>query len=146
MARIVVGVDGSPGAHAALQWAAQEASLRRATLEVVLVWQYPPFLDVWGPPPPPRHDLEAAAQATLDRVVGAIEGVEGVEVVASLVEGSPAEVLVTAGLDADMIVVGSRGHGGFTGLLLGSVSQYCVTHARCPVVVVPSKARSAEQH
>ncbi len=138
MARIVVGVDGSPGAYAALQWAAQEAHLRRATLEVVLVWQYPPFPDIWGPPPPPRHDLEAAAQATLDKVVGAIEGAEGVDVVASLVEGSPAEVLVTAALDADLVVVGSRGHGGFTGLLLGSVSQHLVTHSRCPVVVVPT--------
>lgn len=140
MARIVVGVDGSPGAYAALEWAVHEARLRNATLEVVLVWQYPPFPDIWGPPPPPRHELESAAQATLDSIVGAIEGADGVKVVASLVEGPPAEALVTAGIDADMIVVGSRGHGGFTGLLLGSVSQHCVTHARCPVVVVPRQS------
>ncbi|MCU0268827.1 MAG: universal stress protein [Acidimicrobiales bacterium] len=140
MGRIVVGVDGSEGARRALRFAAEEARLRGATLEVVMVWQYPTMttMPVYGVLPP-AEEMETSARATVRKIM-ADEGLDStsdpvaVEIVA---EGPPAKTLSTAATGADLLVVGSRGHGGFTGLLLGSVSHHCVSHATCPVVVVP---------
>lgn len=139
MSKIVVGVDGSPGSRAALRWAHDEARLRGATLEAVSVWQYPmsSSLTAFGTMPPPEdlgNDARGALLATLsEEGAGATDEVPVTTVVA---EGAPAAALLEAAKDADLLVVGSRGRGGFTGLLLGSVSQQCASHAACPVVVV----------
>jgi nucleotide-binding universal stress UspA family protein len=139
MGKIVVGVDGSPGSRAALRWAHEEARLRSATLEVVAVWQFPMMtsLPAFGAMPPPE-DLSGEAEASLKQAL-VDEGVvstDEVPVTTVVAEGAAAPSLLDAAADADLLVVGNRGHGGFTGLLLGSVSQQCVSHGPCPVVVV----------
>ncbi len=139
MSKIVVGVDGSVGSRAALRWAVAEARLRRAPLEVVSVWQFPVMttLPAFGAMPPPEN-LGGEAESSLLAVLAEEEvtSTEEAPVSTIVAEGSPAAALIEAASDADLLVVGSRGHGGFTGMLLGSVSQHCVGHARCPVVVV----------
>jgi nucleotide-binding universal stress UspA family protein len=137
--RIVVGVDGSSEARAALEWAVEEARVRGAELDAVHVWTYPPLTYMTGLVPArvfPRDELAAAARELLDAACDAVD-VHGVRLDRILEEGPPAAQLVEAAKGADLLVVGSRGHGGFAGLLLGSVSSYCVHHAPCPVVVVP---------
>ena len=133
--RIVVGVDGSPAAAAALAWAVDEARLRGAGLEVVLTWEpaYAGYLHM-----PPLEGLEEAAQASVEKIVADLElsATRDPPATAVAVEGASAAVLIERSEDADLLVVGSRGLGGFSGMLLGSVSQHCVTHARCPVVVI----------
>lgn len=139
--RIVVGVDGSGGARTALRWAAQEAQLRGASLEVVLVWQFPAMttMPIYGVLPP-RDEMEASARATLGKLLDdeGLRGHAGLDLVEVVAEGPAARTLLDVAEGADLLVVGSRGHGGFSGMLLGSVSQHCVTHATGPVVVVPS--------
>jgi len=141
MGKIVVGVDGSPGSRAALHWAHEEAKLRGATLEIVTVWQFPVMtsLPAFGAVPPPE-DLGADAERTLLAVLSeeGIAASDDVPVSTVVTEGAAAAGLLEAAKDADLLVVGSRGHGGFTGLLLGSVSHQCASHATCPVVVVRS--------
>lgn len=139
MGRIVVGVDGSKGSRAALQWAHAEARLRAATLTAVTVWQYPVLttLPAFGALPA-IEDLSGEAETSLHAIL-AEEGVastDDVPVETIVAEGAAAAALLEASEGAEMLVVGSRGHGGFTGMLLGSVSQHVVSHARCPVVVV----------
>jgi nucleotide-binding universal stress UspA family protein len=134
--RIVVGVDGSPGSRAALRWAADEARLRRARVEAVHCWAYHPvgtelaFLD-------PAVFEEGAATVLHDAVANLGDTGE-VELDLRLVQGPAARTLLDAAEGAQLLVVGARGHGGFTGLLLGSVSQQVVHHAPCPVVIVPT--------
>lgn len=131
---IVVGVDGSTDSQRALRWAAQEARTRGARLKVVLVWSY---LDQEPAGFDPAYG-EQAARRSLDAAVAAL-GAEsaGVDLEPVLVCDLPARGLLDAARGADLVVVGSRGLGGFTGLLLGSVSQQVTQHAPCPVVVVP---------
>jgi nucleotide-binding universal stress UspA family protein len=142
MALIVVGVDGSTGAQAALEWAAAEARLRGASLRIVHAWHLPAATYGSGGFVPPvgmswEDDLETAAREGLDRVVdGAAELLAGIEVERRLGEGPAATVLSHAAEGADMLVLGSRGLGGFKELLLGSVGHQCAQHARCPVVIV----------
>ena len=134
MARIVVGVDGSETSRAALAWALDEARRRSALVEVVRAWSVPAnesFVPV--PVEAFREAEDAAVGAMVTELLG--EGAAP-EVRRSTVYGAPGEVLVDAAEGADMVVVGSRGLGGFTGMLLGSVSQYVLHHASCPVVVV----------
>jgi nucleotide-binding universal stress UspA family protein len=146
---IVVGVDGSPGSLAALRFALAEARLRKATVVAVHAWLFPlveapePFLLEF---PGPQVDTLAQVTAALalqseERLDQALREVareaEGVAIERRVTEGGAAEVLIDASKEADLLVVGSRGLGGFTGLLLGSVSRQCVSHASCPVVVVP---------
>lgn len=139
--RIVVGVDGSPGSESALHWAVREARLRGATVDVVHAWTYPYIADVayLSRASLDRAEVEASAKEvlaeTLHRVLGEATDVRVEEVVS---EGSAAHVLTETAKGADLLVVGTRGHGGFSGLLLGSVSQQAVHHAPCPVVVVPA--------
>ena len=134
--KIVVGVDGSDPSKLALKWAARQAKLTDTTLKVVTSWEYPPTLG-WAPPYPsdfdPNEDARKAVQEAIDTVLG-----PDASVVAQLevAEGHPASVLTEAARDAELLVVGSRGHGAFAGMLLGSVSEYCAAHAPCPVVVV----------
>ena len=138
METIVVGVDGSEGALAALRWALREARMRGAKVRLVHAWAYPEVSTYHQA----AHLLEIPfaedAARLLDRVVEeAASDAEGLEIEKVVVEGEGAPSLVDAAQDASMLVVGSRGLGGFAGLLLGSVSQQCAQHARCPVVIIP---------
>lgn len=132
--RIVVGLDGSAGSSRALKFAVDEARLRCWPVEAVLAWHMPAMLYAAGIPD--DFDPQGWAQATLDATVAAVS-TDGVTVDARAAQGPPASVLLNAAKNADLLVVGNRGHGGFVGALLGSVSQHCVAHATCPVVVVP---------
>jgi nucleotide-binding universal stress UspA family protein len=145
MAVIVVGVDHSEGAKAALRFALEEAKLRQATLRVVHAWQYAyigatgfegSYPAVGGDIKELRDAAERDLGATLQE---AIPETCAVEVERRVVEDRPAAALVEESRGADMVVVGSRGHGGFAGLLLGSVSQQVAHHAACPVVIVHQK-------
>jgi nucleotide-binding universal stress UspA family protein len=138
---IVVGVDHSEGAKAALRFALAEAELRRASLRLVHAWQL--SYVAAGFVPGAYHgseeidDLRAAAQESLETTLRDVSpSSPQVDVELDAVEGPAAEVLVDESRDAELLVVGSRGLGGFSGLLLGSVSQQCAHHAACPVVIV----------
>ena len=140
---IVVGVDGSPGAKAALRWALAEARLRRTPLHVVHAWAVPYATVGYGMAPLIDEgftaELEQGAKGLVEEMLAeAGSEADGVEVEREIAEGSAAHVLLEKAERAELLVVGSRGLGGFRGLLLGSVSQQCAHHARCPVVVVPS--------
>lgn len=139
MSGIVVGVDGSDGSRDALRWALGEARLRGTTLRLVHAWgmPYAPAATGYVPlPVAPLHDAAGkGAQRLLDGELSQIETGD-VRVEPLLVEGAPASALLEAAKDADMVVVGSRGGGGFVDLLLGSVGQQVIHHATCPVVVV----------
>lgn len=143
---IVVGVDGSDASREALQWAAAEAALREARLVAIHVFAFMPLTAIGDPGmiPMPAGDLpgqleaeRTGARAELERAVadafpdGPPKGFE-----VRLVEGDPSDSLVTEAGDAELIVVGSRGRGGLTSALLGSVSGHVIHHAACPVVVV----------
>lgn len=141
--RIVVGIDSSGASLAALEWALDEAQRRQADLEVVHAWTFPGIaVGSYGGAALPllaREDLEKAAeQLVRDRVRDIAGKNEAVKVTTAVEAGHPAEVLLAAAKGADMLVVGSRGHGGFVGMLLGSVSSHVVHHSTCPVVVVPA--------
>ena len=137
MARIVVGVDGSDLAGAALRFAVAEARLRGATLEIVTAWYEPYVAPTMAAVAVDPTLLEEGADKTLDAALAGID-TAGVQIERSVRRGRPAEALLEAARDADLLVVGSRGRGGFTGLLLGSVSAHLIAHASCPVLVVPS--------
>jgi nucleotide-binding universal stress UspA family protein len=143
--RVVVGFDGSPGSVHALAWAGREARLRNATLEVVAAWTYPtPVLLVPVAPDPPQvKTLRKEAREMIERALEKVaDDVAGVDVERRVVEGDTSAALLDRAKGADLLVVGSRGLGGFRGLLLGSVSQQCVQHAASPVVVIPPPAES----
>lgn len=148
MATIVVGVDGSPSSDGALDWALQEAELRGARVVALLVSALPWSLGYDPNWHEDRESVSAERRAEVDRAVAASRARVGapddlvVEARVQLDE-RPAFVLITAAAEADLLVVGSRGRGGFRGLLLGSVSTACVHHAPCPVVVVPDHAADA---
>nr|MDT0664789.1 universal stress protein [Micromonospora sp. DSM 115978] len=123
----------------ALRWAASEAALRHAQRRDVTAWRLPVMSPYVVPMPLDEAGWRELAQAELDRTVQAIFGTQPpADLDTEVSEGGPAHVLIDASKDAQLLVVGSRGHGGFVGMLLGSVSTACVHHARCPVVVVPS--------
>jgi nucleotide-binding universal stress UspA family protein len=137
---IVVGVDGSEGAAHALGFAIEEAKLRGVGIRAVGVWNIPAGAYAGGvfPTIPDVQAFETSAAARLDATLDeARDAAAGVEIERVLRQGQPAEVLVELARDADLLVIGSRGLGGFRGLLLGSVGQQCAQHAPCPVVIVP---------
>lgn len=140
--RIVVGVDGSPASLDALSWAARQAEFTGAGLEAVMSWEYP--VAFGGFPAGVEIDWPANARPALDTALDEALGAQGGSVTRTVVEGHPATVLMDAAAGAQLLVVGSRGHGGFAGLLLGSVSEHVVAHAPCPVTVVRHLAASAE--
>jgi nucleotide-binding universal stress UspA family protein len=148
---LVVGVDGSEPARDALRWTVEEARLRRTDVLAVHAWEPPivPAVDVTAAPPPVDlvsliPELQAAAQRLVEGIVREVVGdAEEVEVRPTAVAGPAAVALVEAAAGADLVVVGSRGHGGFVGLLLGSVSQQVAHHAPCPVVIHRRAARGA---
>jgi nucleotide-binding universal stress UspA family protein len=138
--RIVVGVDGSPSSKAALAWAVGQARLTGASVEAVIAWHYPAMAG--GVPFTPAGMLEGsdfgdfAATVLSDAIKEKVDPAERVKVSLTVREGNAAQVLLEVAEGADLLVVGSRGHGGFTEALLGSVSQACVHHALCPVVII----------
>lgn len=147
---VVVGVDGSAQSVAALRWAARYAAATGAVLRAVMAWHYP---SAAAQPPvgvtlaSVRSETEAVMQKALDDAVAQAFGdqpVGGLETRISY--GHPAEVLIDASKEADLLVVGSSGHGAFTGMLVGSVSIHCVTSAFCPVTVVRGTAADAEDN
>jgi nucleotide-binding universal stress UspA family protein len=131
--RVVVGVDGSDESAAALRWAA-----RQADLTAVISWQIPAlaygsFVSV----APEQFSFTDAAKDVVAKAVAPVAAEHpGLDVITRVVQGPPALVLLRASEDAALLVVGSRGHGAFAGMMLGSVSEHCVSHASCPVVVV----------
>jgi nucleotide-binding universal stress UspA family protein len=141
METIVVGVDGSEGARAALEFAAREAALRQARLRIVCAWEIPPAVYGGGFAPtldqPTLDGFGDGAETVVNQAVATAKGLQPtIECEGKAVQGQPAEVLLQEARDADLIVVGNRGHGGFASLLLGSVSHQVVQHAGCPVTVV----------
>lgn len=138
MDQIIVGVDGSQPSREALTWAAQEARLRQASLQVIMTWQtsylggYPYVGPTFEPSVSEQH-----ARKTLNELVDAVDttGIPQVDRILTL--GDAAFTLLTASKDADLLVVGSRGLGGFAGLLLGSVSHHLAHNVTCPLVIVP---------
>ena len=140
--RIVVGVDGSQASKEALSWALDEARLRRDTVVALHAWM-PPYTAPAALPgalivPVEHGTAEAIRKAAEELLAEAVsEAAAGdVTVEQRLVEGPAAGALIEEAKGAQLLVVGSRGHGGFTGLLLGSVGQQCAQHAPCPVVIV----------
>jgi len=133
--RIVVGVDASEESMAALRWAARYAASIGADLDVVHAWH---ALDehAWLQSLPPPADPTDIARKALANVVDEVVTPGSLRVQTSVLEGHAAQVLVNASNGADMLVVGNRGFGGFDGLLLGSVSGHCATHASCSVVII----------
>ncbi|MED7955066.1 universal stress protein [Streptomyces sp. BE303] len=133
---VVVGVDGSPSSMAALRWALEFARLSGSAVEAVAAWDYPP-LSGWGLSVPGPEIEEAARLALADVVKREAEAIRPPVPIRQRTEyGHPADILLEASRRARLLVVGTRGLGGFTGTLLGSVSRHCVEHAHCPVVVV----------
>ena len=142
MPGILVGIDGSAHSQAALEWAAKEAALRQTSLTVLTVHQA--VRGFWGGTLHYAGDDELvekgrqAAQAEADKVVASLGDARPASVTVKATEGIPAEELLNAGADADMIVLGSRGGGGFARMLLGSVSSTVAEHAKVPVMILPS--------
>ncbi len=138
--RVVVGIDGSAASEEALAWAAEESRVRGAVLEIDHVWSLPNL--GYGGFVAQIDDFEKDAKDLLERVTDqARKNHPDLTIESHLLEGPPAPALIVRGKRADLLVVGSRGHGGFAGLMLGSVSQQLVHHAEFPIVVVhPSKA------
>lgn len=133
--RIVVGVDGSEPSKDALRWAVRQAALTGATVQAMIVWEYPASYFGWVADSNDVLDEQATQELTkvLDEVLARDVGVQ---VEAVVRRGNPALQLVDLASGADLLVVGSHGHGAFVGGLLGSVSNRCVHHATCPVTVI----------
>ena len=142
--RIVIGVDGSPSSKAALAWAVEQAALTGASVEAVISWHYP--IMAGGVPFAPiavaeNTDFGGFAALVLTDAIAETVDPDGPVKISSVVrEGNAAQVLLDVAKGAELLVVGSRGHGGFTEALLGSVSQACVHHACCPVVIIRAAA------
>lgn len=136
---IVVGVDGSPGSRKALTWAAAEAADHGSDLVVVNVWEHT-LMPPAGSVSVSERYVPDSSQRTADELTQVIKeelGEEPAVFVQPVVkQGRPAKVLIEESANADLLVVGPRGHGGFVGLVLGSVSQHVAAYAKCPVVVV----------
>jgi len=142
--RVVVGVDGSAESVSALEWAAGYAKATGATVTAVLSWHYPAAVGmapVGVAPKAVSDEVRAQMQETLDKALTEAFGTPTPDNVRSKIAyGHPAMVLVAESEHADLLVVGHRGHGAFTGMLIGSVSIHCVSNAACPVVVVRRSA------
>jgi nucleotide-binding universal stress UspA family protein len=148
MPGIIVGVDGSGHSQRALEWAMNEAAVRHSALTVLTV--IPVAVSAWTGAPirseadePDREKARQAAQEAADKTAGQLSGTaRPASVTVEAVSGSAAEQLINASRDADLVVVGSRGAGGFARLMMGSVSNQVAHHAHSPVVVIPHESRS----
>jgi nucleotide-binding universal stress UspA family protein len=139
--RIVAGVDGSESSASALRWAIRQAGLTGATVDAVIAWHYPDLASSgYGMAAVAIESAddfrESAEKIAADAISSTLDPASYVPVSARVTQGHAAQVLLDASAGASLLVVGSRGHGGFAEALLGSVSQHCVQHALCPVVVV----------
>ena len=136
---VLVGVDGSPSSHKALAWAAAEALDHGADLVVMNVWEHT-LLPPAGSVSVSERYVPDPSQRTAGDLVQVIKEVLGenppVLVQPLVKQGNPAHVLIEHSADVDLLVVGTRGHGGFAGLILGSVSQHVAAYAKCPVAVI----------
>lgn len=132
---VVVGVDGSPSSLDALRWAVRMADALHAEIDAVTSWDYPASYGMGGGVPAEWDPAADAAEVLRDALTAAFGEHSPVGLRSVVCKGHPAQVLGDAADGAEMLVVGSRGHGGFAGLLLGSVSAYCTAHAPCPVLV-----------
>ena len=145
MERIIVGVDGSECSADALRWAQREARIRDATVTALLAWNFLDQHHVDGETTFDPHYGEAEAQQALDVLVQRALGDDADDVRREVVCDLPATALLGASKDADLLVVGARGLGSFRGLVLGSVSQRCLEHAACPVMVVHGTPSDGDQ-
>ena len=146
--RIIVGIDGSACSGTALRWAIVQARLIGATIEAIAVWQEPMIYRYsygWPVTTPEGDSIPTLTEKILQETVVEVlaDGGQPVEVRTRVVQGHPAQVLAEATTGAQLLVLGRRGHGTFTGILLGSVSQHCIQHASYPVVVVPMDQATA---
>ena len=136
--RIVVGVDGFESSKAALRWAIHQAKLTGAVVEAITAWQVP--VGTGWVPTTDLPDYQSDAAAVLGEAMTEMCAVDpNVQVCPRVVEGRAGQVLAEAAKGADLLVVGSPGHGGLAEALLGSVGQYCVHHAPCPVLIIRGK-------
>ena len=139
--RIVVGMEGSGGAKAALRWALSEARWRSSIVEVVTAYAptyvstAPDFNYVPLDPLDLKSEISQMQERVVNEVLGQVDA-SGIEIRRTMLKGRPVDLLIEASHRADVLVVGSRGRGGFRGLLLGSVSQQLAQHATCPLVIV----------
>jgi nucleotide-binding universal stress UspA family protein len=138
--RIVVGVDGSPSSRAALRWAVRQAKFMSGTVDAVIAWQIPMVLQSYGWAPiyvEEEGNFREDARKRIDALIGeVVEQADSRRVRSLVIKGHAAEALIEAAEGADLLVVGSSGRGGFAQALLGSVSQHCVHHAPCPVLIM----------
>jgi nucleotide-binding universal stress UspA family protein len=135
MGRIVVGYDSSASSLEALSWASRQAVLTGSTLEIVMTWEWPTSYG-WAVPIPDDFDPESDVQKVVDAAAAGVQAEHpGLRVEPRVINGHPAPILVEASKGAELLVVGSRGRGEFVGMLIGSVSEYCATNARCPVLI-----------
>ena len=139
-ARIVVGVDGSPSSRAALSWALRQARLIGGVLDAVITWDYPALYG-WEAPMQDAGFSEYAGKVLASAVHEAVGDDAPVNVRETVALGNAAQVLLDTSRTAELLVLGSRGLGGFAGATLGSVSQHCAQHATCPVVIVRDQER-----
>ena len=146
MSGIIVGADGSGHSQRALALAMHEAAVRHVPLTVLTVHEairgYYSSMVTYPDDPDRTEELRTMVQAEADKVLAALDGPHPDSVTVKAVHGYPVEEIIDAGKDADMIVLGSRGAGGFTRLMMGSVSSQVVLHAHCPVLIVPPEDRS----
>jgi nucleotide-binding universal stress UspA family protein len=144
--RIVVGVDGSPSSRAALRWAVRQAKFTGASVDAVIAWQIPTVIGSTGWTPiyvGEEGDFAEDARKQVENVIDdVVEPADRQLVHAQVVKGHAAPVLLGAAVGADLLVVGSRGHGGFADALLGSVGLHCVHHAHCPVLIIRGEPMS----
>ncbi len=148
MAEIVVGVDGSESSVRATRWAIEEAAHRRASVRIISAFQAPATwlgmgeaLGATMTVAVSEDDLKSYALSTIEAVLDGIDVPDAVEVISDARMGHASDVLIAASREADLLVVGSRGHGDIGSLLLGSTGMHCVHHSACPVVVVPHDGR-----
>jgi nucleotide-binding universal stress UspA family protein len=146
MSGILVGVDGSGHSQRALEWAMHEAAVHHLPLTVLTVHEavrgYYSSMAVYPDDPARTEEARVAAQAETDKVLAGLDGPRPELVTVKAVHGFVVEELINAGKDADMLVVGSRGAGGFTRLMMGSVASQVAHHALCPVLIVPPENRN----
>jgi nucleotide-binding universal stress UspA family protein len=145
MPGIIVGVDGSGHSQRALEWAMKEAAMRHTPLTVLTVHEavvgYYGGVSSYPDDPARTEEAREAAQAETDKVLARLDGPRPEPITVKAVHGFPVEELISASKDADLIVLGSRGAGGFTRLMMGSVAGQVVQHAHCPVLIVPPEDR-----
>ena len=145
MSGIIVGVDGSGHSQRALEWAMKEAAIRHVPLTVLTVHEairgYYSGVAVYADDPARTEQARQAAQAETDKVLAGLDGPRPESVTVKAVHGFPVQELIDASRDADVVVLGSRGAGGFTRLMIGSTAGQVTQHAHCPVFIVPPETR-----